>query len=398
MRTATPLVIILLLSSLTAGASTTISLGILHADYPAPTLHIPASYDPAVPTPLILGLHAYTASAADLEALFDLFPQVDAYGFLYALPEGRTDSDGQKYWDATDHNCDLDEGDDDDDVNYLSDVIAEIRSLYNVDRQRIYVIGHSCGGSMAHRMACSRSDLIAAIISQSGPGFLNPDLCIPSHPVHVMHMHGTADGLADFNGGFWPQGGGSFEYPSAEESALNWVGYDECSVIGRALGSVDLVVGGDAETVVTHYASGCNLGGSVDFAVENAVGHSPTFNASASSFLLDFFYDHPKHTIRFADKDTLTWEPVPWARRYDVIGGSLADLRVDVDSNGFPDSGYGDCLFDPDDTDTMFEVPEVPLPGEGNFYLVGSESLFPPVTQGNIGKATAGPRLLTPCP
>ncbi len=41
-----------------------------------------------------------------------------------------------------------------DDTEYLVNLIDKIASSYPIDREKVYIFGHSNGGFMAHRMAC----------------------------------------------------------------------------------------------------------------------------------------------------------------------------------------------------------------------------------------------------
>ncbi len=73
---------------------------------------------------------------------------------------------------------------------------------------------------------------------------------------------------------------------------------------------------------------------------------------------------------------------------------------VDLNEDGLPDEGYGECVNDLDDdtTDTLFADPEIPLPGGHGFaYLVGWVDL---VGEGGLGSTSAGlPREVDlPCP
>jgi hypothetical protein len=104
--------------------------------------------------------------------------------------------------------------------------------------------------------------------------------------------------------------------------------------------------------------------------------------------------------IRFeSDTVRLFWAAAPTALSYSVYRGALAEL-ADDDEDGLPDGGYGECQnhLDGDLTDTAFDDPELPLLGEGFFYLValidelGEES--------GLGTASNGqPRIpAVPCP
>lgn len=46
-------------------------------------------------------------------------------------------------------------------------------AVANVDRSRVYFVGHDNGGFMAYRLACDHSDKIAAIAVLSAATFYN---------------------------------------------------------------------------------------------------------------------------------------------------------------------------------------------------------------------------------
>ena len=146
------------------------------------TVHVPASYDASRPAPLLILLHGYTLSGQEIDAYFDLAPAAEARGFVYAFPDGTIDSDGNRFWNATDACCNFD-GAAVDDVAYLTDLIAEIQAELAIDPKRIALVGHSNGGFMSYRMACERANLVAAIVSLAGASFAEAADCAPSEPV-----------------------------------------------------------------------------------------------------------------------------------------------------------------------------------------------------------------------
>ena len=164
------------------------------------TVHVPATYDATHPAPLLILLHGYSTSGREHDAYFKLGPAADARGFVYAYPDGTMDSQGNRFWNATDACCDFDRTGVDD-VAYLTSVIADIRAKLAIDPKRIDLLGHSNGGFMAYRMACDDADLVAAIVSLAGATFANPADCAPSAPVSVVEIHGTADETIHYAGG-----------------------------------------------------------------------------------------------------------------------------------------------------------------------------------------------------
>jgi polyhydroxybutyrate depolymerase len=265
------------------------------------TVHLP-SPEPASLAPLIVLLHGYGASASEIEEYFRLGRVAAARGIVLAAPEGTFDSDGRRFWNATDACCDLD-GSGIDDVGYLADLIEEIRAVANVDPKRIYLVGHSNGGFMSFRMACERADVVAAIASLAGASVARPDDCRPSEPVAVLQIHGTADDVIRFDGGDLSDligGSGSARtYPGAHETAARWAAYDGCT---GGLVDVDDTVdvdallsgpSGPAETTIAR-ATGCEPGGHVELWTIPDGGHVPSLSGAFAEEVVDFLLDHPQ--------------------------------------------------------------------------------------------------------
>ena len=112
-----------------------------------------------------------------------------------------------------------------DDSGYLWDLVDEIKRQLTIDDRRVYAVGHSNGGFMSYRLACDHADVFAAIASLAGGTYKDENLCGPSEPVHVLQIHGTADGTIRYDGGNI----GGVAYPGARESVQTWTQYDLCA-------------------------------------------------------------------------------------------------------------------------------------------------------------------------
>ncbi len=251
-------------------------------------LHVPPAYDPATKTPLVVLLHGYQEiGAAAQEQYFKLTPESDRRGFLYAMPEGTVDSQGKKFWNATEACCDF-YGKDVDDSAYLSQLIDTVKASYSVEPTRVYLVGHSNGGFMAYRMACEHSAQITAIVSVAGAMNNDVSACKPERPVSVLQIHGTADESIAWAGGM----NGSAPYPSAETTIADWRRLDGCTDEADPSAApidLDAKLPGD-ETTVTTYSTGCrNSTKVVLWSIKNGL-HSPPFNPMFAQSVTDFLY------------------------------------------------------------------------------------------------------------
>jgi polyhydroxybutyrate depolymerase len=158
-------------------------------------IHIPNSYDTTKSVPIVMNFHGLSQSVSDYINEADMRSLAESDTFILIYPQGSY-LNGYSQWNA----CPIggDNKSDVDDFGFVEDLIEEISSQYNVDMERIYAVGYSNGGMMAYGLANYKSDLIAAVASVSG-AMLD---CIgnTSHPMPVLHLHGTDDYVLPYNG------------------------------------------------------------------------------------------------------------------------------------------------------------------------------------------------------
>ncbi len=269
-------------------------------------VHIPASYDPKTPMPLVVLLHGYHNVPSYIESfLFNMKPLSESKRFIYVQPNGLKDNEGNHFWNAVVGCC----GETDskpDDAQYLRAVIEGIIARYHVDRQRIYVVGHSNGGAMANTLACRFADLIAGFVNFAG--FTNKDesLCVPSEPVHALHIGGTNDPRFANDtipgGTIAPSNAGPEVVirPSVLESHATWGVYNQhSSEVVEAEATLDLASSPSGiDTRVTRMTGGAAGGATELWTIEGA-GHTPNPTRSGTSTTLaesviDWLLGHPK--------------------------------------------------------------------------------------------------------
>ncbi len=251
---------------------------------------IPSAYDPTQPTPLVIMLHGYGASGAG-EDLYLRLSQLSAMRrFLYAFPDGTLDSTDKRFWNATDACCNF-EHRAVDDVAYVNAIIDDMTAHYNVDPRRIFVIGHSNGGFMSHRLACDLSGRIAGIVSLAGAVWSDMSRCMPTSPVAVLDVHGDADTTIRYTGGTFLTG---TAYPSEASTMAGWAMRNRCtgalSDTGTTL-DLDSSLAG-AETTVAAY-TGC-AGAAVELWTIRGGAHIPVINAQFSPRIYDWLMAHPR--------------------------------------------------------------------------------------------------------
>ena len=181
-------------------------------------LFVPNSYDGVSAVPMLFNFHGFGGSASEFMTDADMRSLAESDTFILVYPQGSC-LDGLSHWNA----CPL-EGDnksDADDFGFVEAMINEISSQYNIDLERIYAAGYSNGGMMAYGLANYKSDLIAAVASVSGA--MLDCTGSTSHPMPVIHLHGTADGVLSYNG--------SNDWNSVQSTLDHWINFNNTSTI-----------------------------------------------------------------------------------------------------------------------------------------------------------------------
>jgi polyhydroxybutyrate depolymerase len=254
-------------------------------------LYVPSGYGSNSPVPLIVLLHGYGSSGAQQNGYLRISEMVDHYGFVLATPDGMQEAGGRnaRFWNASEACCNF-YATDLDDSAYVLAIINAIKAQYSIDSRRIYLIGHSNGGFMSYKTAHEYSDVIAGIASLAGAEATSAQPA-PAHPVHILQIHGTADGTIAYNGGDL-QGNA---YPSAKETVARWAAYNGCSADGVITATLDLDRSLDGlETTVTRFSNNCQPGGSAELWTIADGAHIPQISDVFPAEVVEWLLARPK--------------------------------------------------------------------------------------------------------
>jgi len=251
----------------------------LGGDRPAQVI-LPPDYTPDTPRPLLVLLHGFSATGPIQDLYLGLTPEASAKGFITIVPDGTINQLGLHYWNASPSWCCDFGGSGVDDSGYLLALVDEASARFAIDPDRVYLVGHSNGGFMSHKMACEHADRFAAIASIAGSLPLEAADCAPSEAVSVLQIHGTLDALVLFPGSLGL-------YPGAEEVMRRWAGHDGCQALPRTAGERDFDAAalGD-ETLVQEYP-GC-ASGAVALWKMRGSSHVPLFRSAFIPAMLDW--------------------------------------------------------------------------------------------------------------
>ena len=176
-------------------------------------LYVPDSYDGSFSVPVVLNFHGFSGDAYQYMNEADMRILSESENFILIYPQG-LDLDGEPHWNACPNGGD--NKSEVDDFGFIETLIEEISSNYNIDLERIYAVGYSNGGMMAYGLANHKSELIAAVASVSGAML---DCTGPtSHPMPVIHLHGTNDFDLPYNGNNY--------YNSVQNTLDYWINFN----------------------------------------------------------------------------------------------------------------------------------------------------------------------------
>ena len=182
-------------------------------------LHIPDSYQPGQPVPLLLAFHGRTSNGGEILQSSQFVAWASSMTFIVAAVNAST-SENITSWNAGD--CCLPSTETrENDVLLTSAIIEAVKTNYAIDNARVWAAGHSNGGMMAYRLACDLSEKITAIAVVAGA--LVDTSCTPLKQVSVLHLHGDLDPLVPI------QGGGKLATPNIYYSVLDYVNANACS-------------------------------------------------------------------------------------------------------------------------------------------------------------------------
>ncbi|MEQ8857978.1 MAG: alpha/beta hydrolase-fold protein [Pseudomonadales bacterium] len=160
-------------------------------------LFVPSGYDAARPAPLLVSLHGLGRTYDWLMGYHGLLDAAEAGGYVVVTPLGytrrgwygswQTDTDGRELGDEAKRS-----------EQDVMNVLVRVREEFSIDPARMYLWGHSMGGSGTYHLAAKYPDLWAAIgvVAPAAPqGVEAADLLARIRHIPSIVMHGTEDEL-----------------------------------------------------------------------------------------------------------------------------------------------------------------------------------------------------------
>jgi len=258
-------------------------------------VHVPPSYNPSKPTPVVLLLHSAMTNGPMMERFCGMSEKADEAGFIAVYPNGTGTTPFIKLWNAGGVR-----GRATDDVAFLSRVLDDLETVIHVDPKRVYAAGMSLGGMMCYRLAAELSDRIAAIAAVAGTMAIEE--AHPKRPVPVLHIHGTKDGLVHYNGP-GEDTPANIKFASVDQTIQTWTRINGC--LGPPVVDVLSHRAEDLEVRRAAYGAGANGARVLLYTIEGG-GHTwpgrparafflgeSAKNLSANDVIWEFFEKHP---------------------------------------------------------------------------------------------------------
>lgn len=260
-------------------------------------VHVPPSYDPNKPTPVVLAYHGAFTNGAIMAAFCGLNKKADSNGFIAVYPNG-SGKGPVLFFNAFGVPVSEYMGDD---ITFTVKLLDDLAGAANVDPKRVYATGMSNGAMMCHRVAVELADRIAAAAPVAGT--LCIPKCNPSRPVPVLHIHGSDDKYVPYEG-MGPRSPRTYPFKSVDTTIEMWVSADACPKEPRVTVLPDKAKDG---TVITRSVYGPGKDGAevILYSIQGG-GHTwpgqPCFmtslgktsmNINANDIIWDFFCKHP---------------------------------------------------------------------------------------------------------
>jgi polyhydroxybutyrate depolymerase len=166
-------------------------------------LHVPKDYDGTKPLPVVIMFHGYgirrgqgdtEKGAEGFEVVSNMSNIADREQFIAVYPDGNPSSsyswnNGQ--WFFSKRN----------DVAFTKGMMDVLEANLNVDKERMYLLGYSQGGSFTHSIGNKLSGRIAAAVENGG--WMSGMEKQPESPYPMMTIQSIADSVARFEGSPW---------------------------------------------------------------------------------------------------------------------------------------------------------------------------------------------------
>lgn len=188
---------------------------------------LPDSYNHSDTFPLVIVLHGFHNEVESIGIYTNFDKKASKENFVVVYPHGTMNKNGYYLWNAGSVYSEW--TNEAKDIAFISALIEHISRNYSIDKNRIYITGHSNGAMMAYRVAAELSEKIAAVACVSGQ--MADMTSAPSQPVPLLHIHGDSDMVIPHQG--ITQYG--FRIQAIDDVLKKWLEWNNCSTVPAVL-------------------------------------------------------------------------------------------------------------------------------------------------------------------
>ncbi len=209
-------------------------------------VHIPKGFKADSKPPLVLVLHGAGGSGSYVLEKDGWAAKADQKGFIAVAPDGLpafprlppASGTNPAIWNSGQLKPNSPRGAVDD-VAYFGQLLDRLSTTIPYDERQVFVVGHSNGGMMAHRLASELSERFTAIGAVSGLLTLeNPQ---PRKPLPTLCLLGSKDPLMPIDGGEVKLPWGTRQYKPVSEALTKWAKAIDCEEVPQVISEEDQV-------------------------------------------------------------------------------------------------------------------------------------------------------------
>ena len=212
---------------------------------------------------IALFLHGAPGSAKKVSKLFDAKTISNSEHLLSVAPEGSNESWGwESINSANASNADVD---------FILNLLTQIRAEHDVVTDKVYVFGYSAGGFMAYKLACQIPEHLTSVVTLAGQFRGDFTACSTLTSVTLHHLHSPQDREVPISG----RSTGAIK--SVTETLEHWLKINGCSETFTRVEHPKVI--SESSGSETQIWEGCAKG--VRFTSLNNVPHEANYNADA---------------------------------------------------------------------------------------------------------------------
>jgi poly(3-hydroxybutyrate) depolymerase len=180
-------------------------------------VHVPASYNPNAPHPLVVGLHWKGGQATDVygtgNGAFYGLQQLYGDSAVFVAPNGLVFNNERGWANFNDS-----------DIHFMQSMVDQLKQGLCIDNKHVYAAGFSFGGMMSNAIGCQMGDTFRAVAPMSGALWSG---CADSpNKVAAILIHSKDDPVVDYKYG--EEARDKFLAKNGCSNATNSIGKNGC--------------------------------------------------------------------------------------------------------------------------------------------------------------------------